>query len=202
MIDLRKIDVVIFDFGLTLCSQKYFTNDFIEYPEIYKIYQEMVFHDSDVLSKWETGKLSYFEIAGIISRETNIDIKKIIKHMEDGCKNLPFNKEVYDFAVEMKECGKKIFLVTVNMDIFTSVVIPNHQELNIFDSIVNSSDHQNDDKNILWRLVIDSEKYHFDTALLIEDGLHNIVKFQDNGGIACQYINEAQFRQWKKEIKT
>lgn len=201
IIDITKIDAVIFDFGFTLCSQKFFTNEMPEFSNIYRIYQEHVFHKPSVIEPWEKGLITYIDIANKIKDITGLEINKIFKHMEEGCKNLAFNKEVYDFAVEMKKKGKAVYLVTVNMDVFSRFVVPNHKELAIFDKIINSADYGTNDKNNLWPKVFDTTSFNYKNTLLIEDGNMNIEKFQKNGGLAYQYATEENFALWKKILK-
>ena len=195
------IDAVIFDFGFTLCSQKYFTNEMIEYPNIYKVYQENIFHKPEVIELWGKGNINYLDIAKMLKEKTGLEINKILGHMEEGCKNLLINKEVYDFALKMKEQGKAIYLVTVNMDVFSLFVVPNHKELSIFDKIVNSADYNTDDKNMLWPKIFENTSCNYKNTLLIEDGILNVEKYQRNGGLVYQYTTEEDFAAWKYTLK-
>ena len=120
-----------------------------------------------------------------------------------GCQNLAFNQAVWDFAVAQKEEGRKTALVTANMDVFSTIVVPAHNLEKVFDIILNTFDYKELRKERLWPVAferLDAEiGYH--NSLLIEDGEQEPTKFRELGGWAYQYHNDEQFEAWLKAVK-
>ncbi len=148
------------------------------------------------------GELSLTDIAQVVSDYIDMDVPSIIAMMEKGCTGLVFNPAVWDFAVAQKSRGRKIALVTDNMDIFTRVVVPAHQLDRVFDSIVNSSDVHEIDKQFLWPVAFRQlgNGIGYSNSLLIEDGATEPAKFRSLGGTAYQYSNDTAFLEWLDSV--
>lgn len=197
-IDFEEIKCVVFDYGLTLSSDFYFKVVPPEYPNWQSIIEESIFSEPEIVNQWMQAKLTITDIAGIISRYVDLELKHIVSIMEEGCKNLHFNQAVWDFAQAQRRQGRKTALVTANMDVFSTVVVPAHNLDQMFDVIINSFDYQELNKEILWPIAFKKlgEGIGYSNSLLIEDGIKNIEKFRERGGIAVQYDNNDLFNQW------
>jgi hypothetical protein len=123
-----------------------------------------------------------------------------MEYLEIGCRKLDFNQDVWDFAIDQLEKGRKTVIVTGNMDVFTQVVVPYHHLADQFDAIINSFDYQELDKSILWSKAFEliGDGVGYGQSLLIEDGEKNVMKFRGNGGYAYQYRGDAAFLAWLK----
>jgi hypothetical protein len=149
------------------------------------------------------GEISSREVAGILTRYIALDVETILATMEKGCTELKFNAAVWLFAMKQKMTGRKIALVTENMDVFTQVVVPAHKLDRIFDVIVNSADYHDIRKEVLWPLAFEKlgGGIGYENSLLIEDGETEPEKFRRLGGYAQQYTNDKAFKKWANSVE-
>ncbi len=194
----ERIRCAVFDFGFTLCSDLYFKIAPVGHPEWRSVIQEQVFARPEVAVAWMKGELNTHDIAGIISKYISLDIPTIVDFMDRGCRDLDLNPAVREFAAALKASGRKTALVTDNMDVFTRVVVPCHGLEQLFDVILNSSDHHEIDKRALWPLAFErlGSGIGYADSLLIEDGETEPALFRAAGGRAYQYMDDAAFLDW------
>ncbi len=201
-LDPRQIKCVVFDFGFTFSSDPYFKVAPVNTPQWHEIIQKHVFGDPGVTIPWMKGEISSQDVAGIIARFIPLDVATILSTMEEGCRELAFNPAVWLFSLQMKLTGRKIALVTDNMDVFTKVIVPVHKLDRIFDVIVNSADFHEIDKTVLWPIAFErlDDGIGYSNSLLIEDGETEPAKFRQLGGHAYQYTNDKTLSRWAKSI--
>ncbi len=196
--DFRNIKCVVFDFGFTLSSDLYFNISPPGYPQWQEIIQQRIFSRGDLVNEWMKGGVAVADIAKILSAEIDLSVSEITKCLRMGCENLRFNEAVLEFALTVKERGIRTAIVTVNMDVFTEVVVPSHNLDTKFDVIVNSYDYQELDKEILWPKAFEKlgNGIEYGNSLLLDDKHHYVVKFRDRGGYAYEYQNDEAFIDW------
>lgn len=189
---------IVFDWGGTLSPDLYFNVTPPGCPRWRDTIQARIFNHEEIVGPWMAGNLTMADIARELQSEIDLGIPTILRYMEIGCRNLAINKAVWDFAVMQREIGRATVLVTGNVEIFDSVVIPDHQLTQLFDVIVNSHNHNTSDKEILWPIAFEgvSPEIGYDNSLLIEDSAFNVARFRARGGIAHQYTDDAAFRSW------
>ncbi len=197
-LDPRRIKCVVFDFGFTFSPDFYFKISPPETPKWHEIIHEHIFSDPSITIPWMKGELTSRDVAGIIGRYVPLDTETIFSTMEEGCKALAFNPSVWLFALKLRLTGRKIALVTDNMDVFTNVVVPAHKLDRIFDVIVNSSDFHEIDKEFLWPIAFErlDEGIGYSNSLLIEDGETEPGKFRKLGGSAYRFTTDKVFSKW------
>jgi phosphoglycolate phosphatase-like HAD superfamily hydrolase len=147
------------------------------------------------------GKVDYCDVSRFMAPHLGLGYEEIQYWMREGCKNLELNQSVFDLLKRSRLEKKKTALVTGNIDLFTSVVAPDLSLESLFDVVVNSFDHREPDKTILWRqafekIGIDSKYRH---SLLIEDSKSNIDAFHNSGGFAYHYEGEFGMKLWIAE---
>ncbi len=140
---------IIFDFANTLCSELYFGPLGKEFQAVVK---DAIFTgENKVLwaRPWCCGRLSSPDIAEYLSGLTGLTPERILAGLDEGCAHLQLNPAIWRFAQQQRAQGRRTALVTVNMDIFTRVVVPAHGFDQVFDVILNSADYGTEDKNAL-----------------------------------------------------
>ncbi|MHC5061464.1 MAG: hypothetical protein ACYTFK_10335 [Planctomycetota bacterium] len=194
----EKIKCIVFDFANTLYSGLYFNVSPCGCENWRSLFNTHIFDKNEIEPKVMNGELGTEDVAGIISGHVDLDTEKVIKLMEKGCKDLEFNQAVLDFAVQQKNKGTRIALVSINMDVFTKTVVPDHGLENIFDVIVNSFDYKEVKKEILWNIAFHKlgSGITFSNSLLIDDGIDNVNLFEKLGGYAYQYRDDEAFSEW------
>ena len=196
------ITCVVFDFGFTLSSDRYFK---LLGAQALKQVDEMmtVREDPHISQGWATGLLSSQDVANYLSSKTGLAPDIILSALYEGCAQITFNEAVWNFAQQQEQLGRKTALVTVNFDVFNEVVVPNCGLDTVFDAIVNSSDYGTGDKEKLWSVAFDmlGEEYGYSNSLLIEDSADQVRRFRNLGGIAHRYTDDAAFGRWLSSAK-
>jgi len=190
-----KIKAAIFDYGFTLSSEYYFNVNHPEIPSWKELIQEIAFSDSDFNFRWMTGTAKLYHLAQTIHDKTGINIKSIMTHLKEGCKHLKENEQVLKFAQFLKNKNIPTALVTINFDVFTDTIVPNHSYAKLFNTIINSSDYGEIDKTKLWPIAFRmiGNDINYGNSLLIEDCEANINLFRKEGGFAIHYQNDKTF---------
>jgi FMN phosphatase YigB (HAD superfamily) len=192
-LDLRQIDCFVFDFGATLSSHPYFTVCPPECPEWADLFQAHVFKKArSVFDDWMAGEIDARDVAEMMSPVTGIAANRVIEFMKLGVRGLSQNKAVRDLAIRAREMGKRMVLVTGNIDLFDTEIVPDLGLSDIFEVIVNSSRSRELHKEKLWdeafRLLNSGASY--ETSFLIEDSTNNVEMFRRLGGYAHLYVDD------------
>jgi len=189
---------IVFDWGATLSPDLYFSVAPLGYPDWRDTIQARIFNHKEIVGPWMAGNLTMADIACELQSEIDLDIPTILHYMEIGCRNLAINRAVWDFAVAQRRAGRATVLVTGNVEVFNSIVVPDHQLTRLFDVIVNSHNHKTTDKEILWPIAFEgvSPDIGYHNSLLIEDSPSNVARFRANGGVAHQYTDDGAFQAW------
>jgi len=194
---LSNTRCIIIDFANTLCSELYFA----PLGEDFQAVVRAAIFSEENKERWATpwccGRLSSEDIATHLAGLTGITPDCIISALAEGCAKMHFNPAVWRFAQAQRELGRSTVLATVNMDIFTRVVVPAHGLDRVFDVVVNSSDYGTDDKNALCEIALAQlDGCTFANSLLIDDSVAAIAAFRSAGGMAYQYTTDAAFAAW------
>jgi len=193
----QDVRCIVFDFGFTLSSEPYFKT---LGPEAVTRISALVFGDNLIrwADPWMRGELSSRDVARYLAQHTPYAVEELLDALRQGCSNMTFNPAVWDLAVRQRGLGRKLALVTGNMDVFTETIVPAHGLDEVFHAIVNSADYGTLDKAILWQQAFDliGEWCAFGNSLLIEDSRTNVERFRALGGRAYQYTDDANLRAW------
>jgi hypothetical protein len=196
--DLGHIQCVVFDYGFTLSSGFYFNVSPPGAPNWSDLVQEAIFSRSEIIEPWMRGEISLNDIAYILAHETGLRSKELLYYLRRGCTDLGFNKSIHEFACWVRSTPLKSALVTINMDVFSDVIIRSHGLGKLFDVIVNSAEVGTCDKTILWPMAFESLGSHisYHNSLLIEDGEKHPTEFRNRGGMSHQYLGDREFFDW------
>ena len=193
----QPIRCIVLDFGRTLSSEPYFKP---LGPEGIARISALVFGDNSLrwADPWMRGELSSRDVARYLAEHTPYAVEELLDALRRGCANVTFNPAVWDLAVQQRGLGRKLALVTANMDVFSEVIVPAHHLEETFHAIVNSADYGTLDKTQLWQHAFDliGESCSFTDSLLIEDSLVNVERFRALGGHAYRYTDDASLRAW------
>lgn len=196
---MNPLHCIIFDFANTLCSELYFTPLGTDFQAVVK---EAIFTGENKArwaSPWCCGRLSSADIADYLSGLTGITAERILSALDEGCANLQLNPAIWRFAQAQRAQGRHTVLATVNMDVFTRVVVPAHGFDTIFDVVVNSADHGTEDKNAVCEIAFSRlDGCSFENSLLIDDMPKYLDAFRARGGMAYQYTTDAAFAAWEQ----
>ena len=201
--DIEEIKCFVFGFGGTLSSHPYFYVCPPNCPDWVDLFQNHVFsEDSPVFDQWMEGTISAEDVAAMMAPITRLTGNEVLEHMRKGMRNLSQNDAVRRLAITAKEMGKRTALVTGNIDLFDSVVVPDLGLESLFDVIVNSSRSGELRKLHLWdeafKMVGGDTTY--ETSLLIEDSSKSVNMFREQGGFGHHYRDDQTLKTYMKEI--
>ncbi len=186
---------VIFDFAFTLCSQKYFHR---MGPEVEQQVDAVLFQEDQGrwANDWMAGALGTQEILAYLSQRLGLGVDDLRQGLEESCRSLEWNPAVWQFAQAQKDRGRRIALVTINMDVFSLRVVPAHRLDEMFDVIINSSQERQMDKALLWdkAFALLGPDACYANSLLIDDSIRHLTRFRENGGRAVLYYDDNHFR--------
>jgi FMN phosphatase YigB (HAD superfamily) len=193
-----NIKCIVLDFAFTLCSDLYFKELGKEWID--KITDILFCRPSPLISRrWGSGECTSGEVAEYLSTRLPFSASDILEALQRGCSNLTMNSAVWKFALAQKDKGRTLALVTVNMDVFTEIVVPAHGLDRVFDVIVNSADYGYDGrKEKLWKIAFDrlGAGYQYSNSFLVEDGEECSQRFRELGGLAYRYTDDDAFTLW------
>lgn len=187
---------IIFDFGGTLSSQPYFHRLGSAFLEVVNT---RIWGDGEAewCDPWVRGEKTSAEIADYLAALTGIDAAHILHELNAGCAALDLHPAIWQFARAQRARGRQTAVVTLNMDVFTRVIAPSMGFYEVFDVVVNSSDHRTDDKIQLWELALTQlDGCTFANSLLIDDSEKHVARFQSRGGQVYRYTTDAAFAAW------
>lgn len=192
--EASNIRCIIFDFANTLSPTPYF---WPLGPGFCEVVTTAIFSGENKVrwaSPWCCGTLSTEDITEYLSGLTGISSQLILSALDKGCTNLHLHPNIWRFAQAQRALERRSALVTVNMDIFTRVVVPAHGFDQVFDIVVNSADHGTEDKNVLCEIAFSQlDGCTFENSLLIDDGAGVIDAFRARGGMGYQFTTDEAF---------
>ncbi|MBU1049223.1 hypothetical protein KKG90_04280 [Candidatus Bipolaricaulota bacterium] len=197
MITPAQIRSVFFDFAGTLAPGRYFEP--LGQPSLDAV-GELVFGDNSVqwADPWMRGELASEDIVSYLSDHLPEARDVIQSALQRGCLDMSLNPAVYEFALQQRIAGRKTALVTMNMDVFSDIVVPAHGLGDLFDLVLNTADYRTLDKSTLWCKALDEfgSEYSFAKSLLVDDSPEMIALFRSLGGQAVQYVSDEAFQAW------
>jgi len=189
---------ILFDFDGVLCKGRFYRETLLtNYREVYDWIQINIFSDKELIQRWMRNQIDSPEINKLIAKNTGIKYEVLGGLYQESVRKMELDKEVKELAKLLKISGKKIGIVTDNMDVFTNITISNHQLDTLFDVIVNSADHgllKKDDNGKLFDLALDSLGESIENSLMIDDSESNIELYKQKGGRGFVYRNIEELR--------
>jgi len=190
--------IILFDFDGVLCKGRFYEKTLLsDHPEIYDWIQRNVFGNKELVQKWMRNQIGSTEINGLIAENTGIGYETLDKLYKESIRKMELEKEVKDLAESLKSSGRKIGIVTDNMDIFTEITVPNHQLNKLFDTIINSADHgvlKKEADGKLFNIALDALGETIGNSLMIDDSEATIEFYKQKGGNGFIYKNPAELR--------
>jgi len=191
---------VLFDFDGVLCHGRFYEKALLpEHREVRDWLQANVFGDKELVRKWMRGQVGSVEVNRLIAQNTNIEYGTLARLFEESVVGMELDKEVLAVAESLKRAGRKIGLVTDNMDVFTKITVPNHRLDSLFDVIINSADHgvlKNEDGGRLFDIALSALGEDVGDSLMVDDSAATIELFRQKGGQGFVYRDAAGLKEF------
>jgi FMN phosphatase YigB (HAD superfamily) len=144
------------------------------------------------------------EINELIAKSTGIEYNFLNELYEESIRRMKVEKEIKDLAESLKLSGKKIGIVTDNMDVFTKITIPNHRLNTLFDIIINSADYgllKKNEGGRLFDIALAALEEKIGNSLMIDDSESTIELYKQKGGQGFVYKNPAGLKSFLRTWK-
>lgn len=190
---IMSYQTVLFDFDGVLCKGRFYEKTLL--PGHFKVYewiQTNIFGNKELVWKWMRNQTNSAEINKLITENTEIEYESLKELYEESIRRIGLEKEMENLAKSLKRSGKKIGIVTDNMDVFTQITIPNHRLDTLFGVIINSADYgilKRDDNGKLFDIALADLGERIGSSLMIDDSESMIELYKQKGGVGFVYKN-------------
>lgn len=145
-----------------------------------------------------------YDINKYISDQTHIDYETLATYFEQSIKEMQIDSRLLSLAKECKSQGKKIAIVSDNMDAFSLITVSHNGLDRLFDVVVNSADYgvlKQEQEGKLFDITLD-QIWISDCAscLLIDDSAKARMAFEERGWDTFAYSNFEDFEKWVREM--
>lgn len=189
---------VLFDFDGVLCKERFYEKTLLpQYTNVYNWIQEYIFSDKELVWKWMRNQTTSDQINTHISQNTGIEYQLLNKLYKESIQRMELDKEVLDIAKSIKASGKKIGIVTDNMDVFSEITVSHHQLNTLFNSIINSAEYgilKKEENGKLFDYALSALNTDIKDTLLIDDSESTIEFFKQKGGEGIVYKNTLELK--------
>lgn len=189
---------ILFDFDGVLCRGRFYKETLLSsYPKIYDWIQENIFGNEKIVLDWMRNNIISTDINKMIAENTGIKYELLTELYEESIRKIELEKEVKKLAESLKSFGKKIGIVTDNMDVFTEIIIPNHQLDELFDVVINSADYgllKKDKKGKLFDIALTELEEKIENSLMIDDSESTIELYKRKGGQGFVFKNLSELK--------
>lgn len=189
---------ILFDFDGVLCKDRFYEKTLLpDYQGVYDWIQANIFKDKELIKKWMKNQIDSAGINRLISENTDIEYGILNKLYEESICRMKLDKEIKGLARLLKLSGKKIGIVTDNMDVFTKITVPNHQLVILFDVIINSADYgilKKEDNGKLFDIALAALGENIENSLMIDDSESTIELYRQKGGHGFVYRDVAELK--------
>jgi hypothetical protein len=184
---MKRIECLLWDFGDTLCDERFIWNSGPEWMEIYE-----TFDDDGLGAMWSLGEIGTKEFAAALSKRMGRSPESIIDHMTACSSAIHFYEATWEF---FQSWHLSQAIVTVNPDLFSEIIAPFYRFDDHRDAIVTSWEEKTDDKRILNRIAIDrlGLDCRNEAALLIDNKRSNIDDWIGIGGVGYHHVGDEAF---------
>lgn len=181
-----QIRCLLWDFGDTLCDERFIWGSNPEWMEIYETF------DEGLGSSWNLGEINTREFANELAKRMDRSVDSMVAHLTERCHHIHFFERTYQF---FKARHLPQAIVTVNPDLFSEIIVPLCEFAADCDAIVTSWEEETIEKNILNRLAIERMGLSCENgeALLIDNKRSNIDAWISIGGAGYHYENDETF---------
>lgn len=198
---MKKYQTIFFDFDGVLCKDRFFNILTETHPEIYNFIQENIFwKEGEMCNKRMKNEITIFDIHTYICEQTGIEYETLLRISEESIKRMKINEDLIAIALQLKQQGKTIAIVTNNMDIFNTITIKYHKLDQIFPHIINSCDYallKHEQNGKLFDIAMEKTgTINYDETLLIDDSAKARTAFEQKWWQTFPYTDFATFKEW------
>lgn len=195
---IMSYQTVLFDFDGVLCKGRFYEKTLLpNYSEVYDWIQMNIFGNKDLVRDWMRNRVNSAEVNELIAKNTGIENKLLNGLYEESVRRMELEERIIDLAKSLKSEGKKIGIVTDNMDVFTKITIPNHRLDKLFEVIVNSADYgllKKEENGRLFDIALATLGEVIENSLMIDNSEATIELYKQKDGQGFLYKSLAELK--------
>lgn len=196
----KNLELIAFAFDAVLCNDHYYNALQGKYQQVLDYIEEKILSsNSDIVNKWKRGEKSSEEINKQIAGETGIDFSDLNLLFEEGLKSMKIDEDLLEFIMNIKSRVKTV-LLTDNIDVFDTIIVPYKKLDTIFSLIINSSNfgcRKYERQGFLFDIALNRMNHkNYKTALLVDNSDKSCAAFKRKGGYAYRYHDKDSFMNW------
>jgi hypothetical protein len=185
------IKAILWDFGDTLADERWMQaplHGVRGWPEACR-----AFGATSLADEWNIGAITSRDVAEDFACKLDTSANAIHDHMEACCRDLSFFPRVIELV---EDCTLPQAIVTINCDIFSSIVVPHYQLHSRFPVIVTSWEERSLSKSTLCDVAIARLGLSLERSecLLIDNKQENVADWIARGGAAYHFQGEEELR--------
>jgi FMN phosphatase YigB (HAD superfamily) len=185
------IEVVLFDFGDTLASERWLWSRSGPLDGWVDAYAQI--RSEDLMERWNTGQATTHDVASEVARVLGCDATAAVTAMHERSRHLEFFPSIMEVVSTRRQSGAPQALVTVNPDLF-EVVEAHYGLTTLFDEVVVSCRCGTSHKMRLCEIALERLGVPLsDRALLIDNLEDNVIAFAARGGRSYQFVDDQTF---------
>lgn len=200
-----EYQAILFDFDGVLCKGRFYEKSLLpDHSEAYDWIQTNIFGNKGLIQNWMRNHINSEQINELIAKNTGIGYEILNKLYEESIYKMELEGEVMDLARSLKLSGRKIGIVTNNMDVFSQITIEKHQLGELFDVIINSADYgllKRDENGKLFDVALESLGEKIENSLMIDDSEPIIEFYEQKGGQGFLYKNTAELKSFLQNTR-
>ena len=182
------VRALLWDFGDTLADERWMHAPMpgaARWSDLYRSFSA----GSDLVDRWNTGAADWIEVASWFAAQLGVEVEQVRDHMEKCCKSIAFFPLVGEVSAR---CGLPQAIVTINPDVFSTIVVTTYGLADRFDPIVASWQARTLDKSDLCDLALAGWGGQFarEECLLIDNRPENVEAWRGKGGASYHFRNE------------
>ncbi len=189
---------ILFDFDGVLCRDRFYVHTlFLQHKEIVDWIQINIFGNIQLVERWMRGEVTSEEINSIVAEANGIDCTFLHEIFLTSVQLMQLDESIKKLVQELKVGGKKIGLVTNNMDVFSDITVKNHALNELFDVIINSSDYgmlKKDNNGELFDIALEKLCVDITDSLVVDDSPSVINLYRNKGGAAFLYQQSEELK--------
>ena len=188
------IEVVLFDFDGVLCHDRFYKEILLpQHQELFEWIQNNIFNNKNLFHQWMRGNINTKSINKIIAEGTGHKEDFLNDMLLKSLEKIRLDEKMFNFAKSLKEVyGKKIGIITDNMDVFSTVIVKKHKLDEVFDVIINSADYgclKIEQNGKLFDKALSALNEKIGDCLFIDNSTQKVDFFKQKGGQGFLYNN-------------
>jgi FMN phosphatase YigB (HAD superfamily) len=193
---MSEIRYLLWDFGDTLADQRWMWPSPEGVPGWTARFLALI--DTELDERWLRGETTTAELAAIFAADLGTTSEVLIAHIEQRCRDVQFYEHAWATA-RSRRLPQAI--VTLNPDLFSSLIAPNYGLDAVFDEIVTSWEEHTLDKARLCEIALERlGGQDPGEALLIDNIEANVDSWRSLGGQAYLFLGDDEFASDASEL--